>query len=250
MGRFARHFFNSREHEKAFSYCFGAGEKAENAFAIEQAISFYSNGLSLIPKLKQGLDRSKEIECLTRLGDLYALTGESETAIARYNETIDKGSDPRKKADLHRKIGGIHLNQGDYDKSKERANEGLLLLDGEDSIETARLLGVLGWVGLRTGDYADALINFEKALLISENCQDKKETANVKHNIGSIYLQTGDNEKAILYLEEALKLKREINDLRSLSSTLNNLGNQFYKIGELNKSMEYYESAIECLKSH
>ncbi|MCK5038792.1 MAG: tetratricopeptide repeat protein [Thermoplasmata archaeon] len=242
----ARHFFRSRKHDKAFTYCFGAGEKAENAFAIEQAISFYQNGLSLIPKLRQDPARSgKEMECLTRLGDLHTLIGETEIAIARYIEVIEKGTDPRKKADILRRIGEIHLNQGDYEHSKERADEGLALLDEEDSIETARLLSVLGWVGIRTGEHTEALASLEKALMIAEHCQDKREIANVKHNIGSIHLHRGDNEIAVQYTEEALKIRKEINDIRKISSSLNNLGNLYYSMGELAKAMEYYEQAIE-----
>ena len=114
----ARHFYLTREHEKAFDYCFLAAEKAENTFAFEQAITFYLDSNSLIPKLKNSTP-DKEIDCLTRLGDLNVLIGEAETAIARYLEAIEAESDPTKKADIHRRIGGIHLNQGDYEKSPD-----------------------------------------------------------------------------------------------------------------------------------
>ena len=119
---------------------------------------------------------------------------------------------PRKKESL--------TNQGDFDKSKERVNEGLSLLKGEESIESARLLSVLGWTCLRTSNYPQALFYFEKALPITERCKDKKEMANVMHNIGSIYLHTGENGNATEYLGKAYKLREEMNDLKSISSSL------------------------------
>jgi len=238
----ARHFFRSRESDKALNYCIHAGEKAENAYAAEQAIEFYKDSLTLIT----GGD--KEIEMSIRLGDLYALTGSFDSAIETFQTTIEKEMSNAMKANILWKIAEIHHKRSDFKKSQEVCARGLELLEGTDSIETSRLLSVLGWIGIRTGEYLEAVKKLEDALTIAQICQDKKEIANIEHNIGSAYLHKGDYANATGHLEKALEIREDIDDERKLASSLNNMGNLTFGLGKLIEGKEYYERSLAVSK--
>ena len=63
----AKHFSRSIKHEKGYEYCYRAGEKAENIFALEQAIKFYIDSLNLLSKAKSIDDyQGKTLDLLER----------------------------------------------------------------------------------------------------------------------------------------------------------------------------------------
>ncbi len=127
----ARHFFRSRENDKAFKYCIGAGEKAESAFAAEQALNFYNDAYSLTSKLRDASQIADAERTLpVRLGDLLNFTGQLDNALENYELALLKEDDSRKKASLFRKIAEVNYRRGEYEKSRNAGDSGLEILDG------------------------------------------------------------------------------------------------------------------------
>ncbi len=242
----ARHFFRSREHDKAFKYCIGAGEKAESAFAAEQALNFYNDAYSLISKLRDaGKIADAEKFLPVRLGDLLNFTGQLDNALENYELALTKENDARKKASIFRKIAEVNYRRGEYEKSRRASDSGLEILDGQICVEAEKLYSTLGWTYIRTGRHVEALELLKKGLEIATECDDKEGIASVEHNMGSVMLHKGQYEKAIAHFDKALAIREEINDVWHKSSSLNNLGNSYMGLGDMMKALEYYEMSVE-----
>ncbi|MCK5398001.1 MAG: tetratricopeptide repeat protein, partial [Thermoplasmata archaeon] len=228
----ARHFFRSLEHDKAFGYCIGAGEKAESSFAAEQALGFYNDAYSLAQKLKDTGHRAEaEINLPVRLGDLYKFTGQLDTALESYGLALPRDNDARNKADILRKMAEVHLRRGEYEKSYSIGISGLELLNGQKSMVAEKLYNALGWTLIRTGKHTQALELLNKGLEIAIECNDRGGIASAEHNIGSVMLHKGEYETAIIHFDRALVIREEINDVWHKSSSLNNLGNSYLSLG-------------------
>ncbi|MEW5937754.1 MAG: AAA family ATPase [Candidatus Thermoplasmatota archaeon] len=202
----AKHFSRSNERQKAFDYCLRAGEKAENAFAPEQAITYYKDALPFLPKARLTDAGDKEIWILERLGNAHSLIGEYEAAIEHYTSALNNEKEKRKRADFHMKIAKVYEKMGEFEKGMEESDKGLELLRDEKCIETAKLLSAKGGAYMRTGSYDKASALLAKSLEIATKFNDKKEIAQAHHSTGSIYLTTGNYEEALKHLEKALKI--------------------------------------------
>ena len=71
------------------------------------------------------------------------------------------------------------------------------------------MLGILGNIYKRIGDYEKALDYFERSLKISEEIGDKREIVRHLKNIGIYYFDKRDFEKAKKYLEKSHALAKE-----------------------------------------
>lgn len=240
----ARNFSRTNEHSKAFDYCIRAGEKAESAFAAEQAMHFYDDALRFASKIRTDTS-AREAETMERLGDVYALIGEFETAIEKYNLAIDKTSSGRKKADIHRRIADNLVKMGDSEKGNEECVRGLALLHGEECVEGARLLIAQGWSYSKIGEYEKAQEYFNKGMKIASKFNMEKEIGHAHHSIATTYWFRGNFDTAVVHLKEAIKIREKIGDVRGLAGSLLNLGSVYHLKGELGKALEYKEKSYD-----
>ncbi|MCK4757649.1 MAG: tetratricopeptide repeat protein [Thermoplasmata archaeon] len=245
----AMHFSRTNEYEKAFDYCFRAGEKAENSFAPEQAKEFYEKAHDIITRLRPDAGiAEKEIVILERLGDIHMLIGEYENAIKSFHLVIEKEKEGQKKADIHRKIADVYERKSDYEKSEEECSKGLEHLKGKKCIERAGLLNTRGRIYMRTSDYDKAIKILFELLNTLKIIGNKKEMGHTYHTIGTAYWHNGDFDDSLKYLQKALKIREEIDDLVGLSGSLNNIGLVYWRKGELDKALEYYSQSLEILE--
>lgn len=99
------------------------------------------------------------------------------------------------------------------------------------------------------GEYAEALDNYEEALKLEEDPNDRSY---ILYNIGLIHASNGDHEKALGYYQEAIELNP------NFPSALNNIAVIYHYQGErakdqgeaefaeglFNKAAEYWKQAI------
>ena len=95
-----------------------------------------------------------------------------------------------------------------------------------------------GFFAEDTSNYAQALINHQKALKISEQIGNKRGISYSHHNMGVIYLHQHNYHKALYSALAALKINKEINDKAGISRSYNTIGN-------INKSEGNYPEALK-----
>ncbi|MEW5937027.1 MAG: tetratricopeptide repeat protein [Candidatus Thermoplasmatota archaeon] len=238
----ARHFSRSRVHEKGFDYCLRAGEKAESAYAAEQAIIFYEDALRALANTRGiVIQREREVDIRERLGDLYALCGRHTEASCAYEALAECIEDKRSKARLRRKVAEVDVKVGDFAKAEDECLNGLKVLEGESCDEEARILCVLGGLMDKTGDYDRGIEVLKEALAVAERLGNRTELAHAYHGLGGLFLSRSRFDDAVRYLKEALSIRRELGAEMDISKSLNNLGIAHWYMGDL-------EMALRCLE--
>ncbi len=245
----AKYFSRSNEHKKGFEYCCRAGEKAENIFALEQAISFYDDSLASLLKIRSIDDhQGKRLDLLERMGSVSTITSNYTKSLELFNTALEATDSDGVKARLLRKIGDVYVNKGEFDealkilaKAKEVVKEG--------SAEYARILMNEANPYLRKGDFDKAMPQLLEAIKISENTGiDQKDVGNALRAVGNIHWYKGDYDNSLEFYEKSLKIMEVIGDKHGIASTLNNIGNVHHAMSNMAKALEYFGNCLEIME--
>jgi tetratricopeptide (TPR) repeat protein len=107
--------------------------------------------------------------------------------------------------------------------------------------ETHQLLGLIYY---QKGDAANALKNFERALVLCEQIGDWKTKLASLNGVGLVYMQSKDNQKAITYYEQAVALAQKLNDHKAEARSLGNIGTAYDNLDNNTQSIEYIKKAV------
>ncbi len=282
----ARHFSRSNEHTKAFDYCIRAGEKAENAYAPEQAMEFYNQAIACFRK---GNEQISEIEIYERMGSLNILVGRLDEALESYSKILEHSENNVICARVLRKSSDVYLRKGEWSKTLEMLEEAKGVLGDPGDIEYVRILihivhahrrrgefekafkiltevenalkehtdpkremlmiySVKGLIDWRAGRLSDALLNLQKAYEIATELGEEKEIASVEANLGNVYNYQGNMENAMEYYRRSLESFKKFGDIQSQTILLNNIGNVHSDTGNLTTALEYYRKCLGIRK--
>ena len=94
--------------------------------------------------------------------------------------------------------------------------------------ELIKLHRDIGAIYYNEGDFTSALNHFFKALSAAEQEHDRFRIATSNQAIGSVYMETEKFDEAIVYLKKAEQALSELKEYESLGRTLITLGNVYY----------------------
>ncbi len=96
------------------------------------------------------------------------------------------------------------------------------------------------------GEYAEALDNYEEALKLEEDANDRSY---ILYNMGLIHASNGDLEKAISLYQESIELNpRMPQALNNIAVLYHYQGEQAKEAGEEEKAEAFYDKAAEYWK--
>jgi tetratricopeptide (TPR) repeat protein len=98
----------------------------------------------------------------------------------------------------------------------------------------------IGSAYLSSYKFAEAKINFEKALDLNMSLNNRKYDAGLYNNLGIVCKENKDYDEAFRYYNKALEIRQSLKDTAGIAQTYNNLGDSWYLVGK-------YETAIEVL---
>ncbi len=191
--------------------------------------------------------------------DLAALVGieqgrrEEASQLFRYAEaaTSRLGPSPLRSA-LHRKWAWFRMKSGDEAGSITSAREAVAAARasfGEQTLEVASALDVLGVVSLQAGDSAQALASHQKALELRERIlgPSHPSLAAVLGNMAHVYRQQTRYDDALACLERARVLTVAAAGEHSLAvaNILSSLSNVHYSRGQLQESLALAHRSLQ-----
>ncbi|HVK74166.1 MAG TPA: tetratricopeptide repeat protein [Kofleriaceae bacterium] len=223
-------------------YLLGA-DRARARWANEEARSMYERGLSLLGEN----DTPARMDALHNLGDVLDLSGETELAMARFDEMLDLAwlyDNQRKAGAAHSRIARVLRRQGQYDPAMNhlrRANE--LFTAAQDDRGIASTLDDIGRVHWLRGAYGQALDFHRQALTLRKQLGDRRSIALSVANIGRVHFDSGSFKPAIAQFREALDLRRDINDLSGVVQSLCDLAQVYGADGNHGLALELLADA-------
>jgi tetratricopeptide (TPR) repeat protein len=118
-----------------------------------------------------------------------------------------------------------------------------------DEREAAKILGQLGLLYYRGGEWDLAIEYYEKSMEIFEAIRDRHGLAGTYNNLGSVYADKGEWDRAIEYYEKSVVITGALGDRHGLGATYNNLGNVYADKGEWDLAIEYHEKSMEIFEA-
>ncbi len=139
----ARHYLGAGEMLKGIRYLLRAGERAESAYAHDDALYRYREACKVLDKVENGQTRNLECEIRERIGDVHRSCGRLDKSNEAYEKAISLAEEysiqKTDLAELYRKKAVVAIFCTEIDRSA-KCLEKAFELAGDDSRSQARLL--------------------------------------------------------------------------------------------------------------
>jgi predicted ATPase len=280
----AYHYLQAEVEDKALTYLTKAGDQARLTYANQDAISYYTQALEILPKedLRSRFDllaaRGTVYDAMTardeQLSDAKAILDLSETLeddllrckallalaeyyrLAEFTHALDLAShaldiarslgDPILEAHSLRLAGRMNWWLGRFQVMAKLLGKAAELYQQEgSSAEAARCLHTLAVAFYALADYSAGLKAAEEAVRLSRLAGNKRQEAIALRRVGIAYREHNNYDQAISYTEKAIDLSRQIGDLDSEMDALNNLGNLYSGQGKYEEAKGCYFASIQ-----
>ncbi len=245
----AHHFYEAGEFEKALIYSIQAARQADDAYASQTALMWYSRALTILKQLDLAESTQlQKFDLLLARERLYGRQGmrdKQATDLTEAQSVAESLNDPVKLARVHNQLSYYYRLINSYEQAKTHAR---LALEAARRAENEALEGEslsnLAYIEQDQGLYNDALENLEAARDILRRTSDRRGEAIVLKGLGTLYSYLNDYEQAQAYFERALAMNRTINNRRGESACLNNLGELEREQGNYPAARAYYEQTL------
>ena len=243
----AYHFAQARNSAKAIPYLLEAGRIAQRQFSNQNALRFLSNVLELLPDAPDLAQLEPHIH--KDLADLYQHIGESDRALAHYEQALTQVADANDKVDYIRQIGRVWRLKGDQARAWRWFEQALEEIGRHPNditnIVKGRLYADVSLYYMQTGNYQQAErwgLDAVGALEQIEALSDLAKSLNALG--GAFYFQNRWRESS-QQVARAHEIQQQIGDRMGLASSSSNLGILYTIDGQWDKAIEVFHKAID-----
>ena len=142
-------------------------------------------------------------------------------------------------------LGNIYLRLGQYQQANDFYEQVLeIFLEIGDRAGQGSVLGNLGDIQLIWGQYQHALRLYEQHLTITREISDHAGEGAVLGDLGNTYFILGQYQKALGLYEQQLAITREIGDRAGEGSVLGNLGNVYFSLEQPQQAIDLYKQML------
>lgn len=299
----ADHYEHGGLWPKALEYRKKAGARAQRLYDNSVAVAHLSRALDIIgrweegpqsllenaepyPQVPSGFFDAQRVEVWTARGDVLALTGQYDQAMADFQAALQHDGREEPRAELYWRIGSIHEKLGHYDAALAALQAGIALVESDpQSSALLKLLSTLGWVFIRQGqpeqaravsmrslamskahhvreaalalkslgyvafiqgDLNEAATHWQRSLALVEQTGDQRELARVNNNLGMIAARRGYPNDAISHFQRALEVLERVGDAEAVATIYNNLGGAYAMAGRSGHARGYYLKSLQA----
>lgn len=179
--------------------------------------------------------------------------GENEKAVGYYFTAlnlINKIDHSGMKMSLINSLGSIHMNMGDYAKSKEYYSQYTKAAQAINDVESLAV-GYLNlanpFMGLE--EYDSATHYLMEALSLGREIKYDLIEAYALGNLGYIFVQSGNFEKAIEYQTAGLKIEESLKDNIAMVDSHNVLAGCYARLGNRSLALWHYNQSLDIANS-
>lgn len=212
---------------------------------------------SLVLLLKIDKPDTTKVSHLNSLAFLiYTLNPDSTIHLAKeamtltrnlYKSTKNTGYHALKKreAESYGNMGIGYWSKGEYSLALQNYNEALKIEEElNNKSGIAKCLGRIGVIYQNQSDYTVALEYYAKALDIDETINNKTGVERHLGNIGIVYHRQGDYPKALDYYLRALKINEQLGNKSGIARHLGNIATMYADQGDFEKALQFYNKTL------
>lgn len=208
---------------------------------LETGLKHYLRGLELMKANNQEPDAS----FLNNIGVVYDNSGQSDEALEFFQEALKivKVTEYAFQSLILSNIANMYLRKNDTETALRYCKRAISILENNNAQkhDFAHSYSILGATYSYMGDFDKALENFQIALSIFQESNQKYAEIDTLNEIGTISLKQGKSEEGIKYLETAMKHGEKINANGILIDT-------YRLLAEAHEKEKNYKLALNYLK--
>lgn len=228
-----------------------AGAAYKNLGQYDEAIEYYQQNLQIQEQLGNLYSMAQSKANIANV--YFAFELDYDKVLEYYNESLEDlnkhlihNPDDQQGKQL---LAGIYLNIGIACKEIENDDMAIenfqraldMFTELDNKAGIANALNSIGLVYLAAGSYQEALDASMNALEVYREIGQRKEEAGALKNIGHIYYKWKRYSEALSYMNQSLKLSREMNLKREMFDVYKDMSNVYRDIGDYRQALQNYE---------
>jgi tetratricopeptide (TPR) repeat protein len=203
--RLADHYERGEVWEKALEYLVKAGQKAQQAYANQEAREPYTRALEVCARRGEAVEPATRMTSSAGTGAVHFLQSEFRAAIEAHQcllETARQCGDRHKEAEALYQIGLGFFWAHEFEQALEFSHQAQALAAaiGHQHIRAASLFAI-AWIHAVTGNRDEATHGGEEALRVSREAGDKGHEGFSLVILGQLHRWQGEYEPALRLLE-------------------------------------------------
>jgi CHAT domain-containing protein/tetratricopeptide (TPR) repeat protein len=223
--------------------------KEQRAEASRRAIERFKESL---PLWRAAGNSRQEALTLKRIGDVYQLLGEYQTALTFYNQALSLArsiADRQTEAEILNEISYVYLNLGENQRAVKLSNQALRLSEATGNQRAiARAYNNLSEIHYGLGKLQRSLTYAEQALQLWRSIGDSGGQAFALLNSGYVHSDLGQVRQAFDLYNQALSLWEATADRRGEAITLTAIARLYTRIGEIQEALDFFQRAQRLIQ--
>lgn len=199
----AYHFVEAGELEKGLLYAVQAAEKAEQVFALPEAVEYYQRAI----ECAEALDRKDELLRLYEaLGWVHYQHGNFQISIEAFEHMLELADSPQPGARARSNLGLVYAQTGD-EQGRELLETAIQSLDpATDPLELAKVNSRLGRFHHLHAEWSLAVEYLERARQLAEPLDDVGVLTEIYAYLSGAYQQWGNFERSMYWANKTVEL--------------------------------------------
>jgi tetratricopeptide (TPR) repeat protein len=234
----AHHFIEAGELEKGLRYAVQAAEKAEQVFALPEAVEYYQRAI----ECAEALDRQDELLRLYEaLGWVHYNHGAFQLSIEAFDHMLQLADTPQQGARAKSNLALIYAQTGD-ERGRELLEAAIQSLDPQiDQLELARVNSRLGRFHHLHADWSKAIEYLERARQLAEPLDDVGVLTEIYAYLSGAYQQWGKWEQSIHWAHRTVALGKRTGSLLAEALGYEFLAEDLMNISRWQEALDYAE---------
>jgi tetratricopeptide (TPR) repeat protein len=283
----AFHYCRAGMEEEALPHLIQAGHQARARFANDEALSYYTQALDLIPRDSperfdllacraavyglvahrdaQKADVDEMLGLAEKLGDkarlcdaLLALAGyhldtrflDAQEPAQRALEIAQRSGDPLREARALHRLSELDWYKYEFHRSQEELEAAIdLFLEADSPGEAASCLHMLSLALGSLNELGPATEAAKRSIALSREIGDRRQEAIASRRLAIAYQTQRRNAEALPFAQRALVLHREVGDRHEECNALNVLGILQAHLGEYEEAERSLRQSLRTAES-
>jgi tetratricopeptide (TPR) repeat protein len=253
-GQLAYHWYAAHDLGQALLASVQAGQAAESASALAEALGHYERALALWDQVPDAAARSPldRVTLLHRAAEAANLAGRYDHAVALARLALDRvnaAAEPLHAGALLERLARYYWVAGDSPKATATIERAVATIPAEPpSEELARALAAHGQLLMLLSHQAEARARCEEAVAVARQVGARAVEGHALTTLGTSLGVLGHLEEGIAHLEQGLQIARELGNVDDLGRAHANLATVLEVAGGAADAVDVYLAGNDAVR--
>jgi len=254
LGQLAYHWYAAHDLGQALPASVHAGQAAEAASALAEALEHYERALALWDQVPEAASRSPldRVTLLHRAAEAANLAGRYDHAVALARlalDRVDAAAEPLRAGALLERLARYHWTAGDTPRAMAAVERAVAIIPPEPpSVELARALAAHGQLLMLLAHHADARARCEQAVAVARRVGARAVEGHALTTLGTCLGILGHLDEAIPDLEQGRRIAIELANVDDVGRAHANLATVLDMAGRAADAVEVFLAGAEMAR--